>query len=314
MYCTECGQVMAEEAKFCAYCGTRRRVPAAASEAQGPVTPPAPVQAEPPNVAPPPSASSPQVVRSTAAVTPIRPQRPASPEPLPVEPPVRRQPPGSPQWQGEESESSGLFTTPGPAHAEREEESRAPVPSRAYEGERYPQSAPYRAYESEPAPQRSAAPQAAQRYNSVPFAAEPGVPDSEGRRKISPVLIGAIIVAVIALAGIVWMVRSSMSFGGKAAAPVVITIYPTSAKVAPGKGVDFVAEVSGAPSSEVTWAVEEGDSAGEVKSRGASAKGDTISLYCTYMAPQKPGTYHLVATSTADKSKSATAEITVAGK
>jgi hypothetical protein len=149
----------------------------------------------------------------------------------------------------------------------------------------------------------------------VPFAAEAGSPDvvSE-KRKLSPVLIGAIVVALIAIAGIVWMVRSSMSFGGKAAQPVAITIYPTAAKVAPGKGVDFVAEVTGAPGSEVTWSVEEGDNVGSIQTRGASAKEDTISLYCTYTTPTKPGTYHLVATSTADKTKSATAEITVAGK
>ena len=54
-----------------------------------------------------------------------------------------------------------------------------------------------------------------------------------------------------------------------------------------GKGVDFVAEVTGAPTSDVTWSVEEGDSAGAIKTRGASAKEDTISLYCTYTAPQK---------------------------
>ncbi len=134
------------------------------------------------------------------------------------------------------------------------------------------------------------------------------------RKKISPVLIGAIAIALIAVAGIVWMLHTSMSFGGKAPINVTITIYPTAAKVIVGKGVDFVAEVSGAPTGEVTWSVEEGDTAGTVTSRGASAKGETISLYSTYTAPQKPGTYHLVATSTADKNKSATAEITVTGK
>ena len=34
MFCTECGQQMADEAKFCAYCGTRRALPASGNEAQ----------------------------------------------------------------------------------------------------------------------------------------------------------------------------------------------------------------------------------------------------------------------------------------
>jgi hypothetical protein len=134
-----------------------------------------------------------------------------------------------------------------------------------------------------------------------------------GKRKMSPVLIGAILVALIALAGIVWMLHSTMS-RGKAATPVGITIYPTSAKIVAGKGADFAATVTGAPTSEVTWKVEEGDNAGQIQTRGAYSKGDEISLYCTYTAPKTPGTYHLVATSTADASKSATAEITVVAK
>jgi hypothetical protein len=149
----------------------------------------------------------------------------------------------------------------------------------------------------------------------VPFAAEPGSQEYVGqRKKFSPVLVGAIFVAIIAIAGIVWMLRSTMSSGAKAPTSIAITIYPTTAKVSPAKAVDFVAELTGATTGDVNWTVEEGDSGGTVKTRGASAKEDTISLYCTYTAPQKPGTYHLTATSTADKSKSATAEITVAGK
>ena len=131
----------------------------------------------------------------------------------------------------------------------------------------------------------------------------------EGRRKVSPVLIGAIIVALIALGGIFWMVRSSMSLDGKSNAPVVVTIYPTSAKLAVGKSVDLKADVSGGASSGVTWAVEEGEAGGSVKLQESGS-----SLYCTYTAPKTPGTYHLTATSTADKSKSATADITVVAK
>jgi Immunoglobulin I-set domain/zinc-ribbon domain len=285
MFCTECGQTMADEAKFCAFCGTRRVVASGSgSEAQAPAAPP---RVEAPILTAPPAPV--RTIRSTAEIMQMR-ARPAAPRP-PIEEPrvVEPEPVPNADWPEEESAAPPMYVEPEP-----------PPPSRVRE--------------SVPPPSYTGVP-AAPRYGSVPFAAEPGSADVVGaRRKTSPVLIGAIIVALIALAGIFWMVRSSMSIGGKSSAPVAITIFPTSAKTVVGKGVDFVAEVTGAPTSDVTWSVEEGDSAGEIKTRGASAKEDTISLYCTYTAPQKPGTYHLVATSTADKSKSAIAEITVAAK
>jgi len=280
MFCTECGQQMADEAKFCAYCGTRRAVPPLVSTMA--VTPSPHV--EPPATQP---SAPPRAGRSTADIMPIRPpQRPVPVHPV-VEPPANepddlRHVEEVVPWRHDQPEAA----SPQPASEELQ---------------------PVRVARAEEAP-------AATTYRSVPFAAEPGMPDASARRKLSPVLIGAIVVALIAIGGIVWMVRSSVSVGGKAQTAVGITIYPTAAKVAPGKSMDFVADVTGASSSDVTWSVEEGDNFGEIKTRGASAKADTISLYCTYTAPKMAGTYHLVATSTADKNKSATAEITVAGK
>jgi chitinase len=131
---------------------------------------------------------------------------------------------------------------------------------------------------------------------------------------MSPMLIGAVVIALIALAGIVWMLRSTVAGGGKSSEPVAITIYPTSAKVVAGKAVDFAATITGAPTSDVTWKVEEGDNGGQIQTRGAYSKEGSISLYSTYTAPKTAGVYHLVATSTADTSKSATAEITVSAK
>jgi len=290
MFCTECGQSIADDAKFCAYCGTRRSVPAPGAAAQ---TAPPPVSAPAPPAGAP-SATRP--VRSTPEVMPIRVQRPPVPQPRVTEAgPVEAAPqePAAP-WPSEESAPPPLFAQQPPGMAERAPaRTAAPPPS---------------AYDAVP-PARSEAP-APERYSSVPFAGSPEMPEVAGKRKMSPVLIGAIIVALIAVAGIVWMVHSTMG-GGKAAEPVAITIYPTSAKVVEGKGVDFAATVTGAPTSEVTWKVEEGEDEGEIQTRGAYSKEGAISLYCTYTAPKKPGTYHLVATSTADTSKSATAEITV---
>jgi len=292
MFCTECGQQMADEAKFCAFCGTKRSVPAAGRETAAPPQPPAP---EPPRAVPP--ATSP--VRSTAEITPIRVQRPTAPPPAPTPAPTYPEPPHQTDsvvpWPSTEETTPPLFTSPPPVEA-RPVESYRPAPPAAYETARPPEAP------------------AQQRYRSVPFAAEPGTPDAvEGRRKVSPVLIGAIIVAVIAIGGIFWMVRSSMSLGGKPSAPVVVTIYPASAKVAAGKSVDLKADVTGAPNSGVTWSIEEGDAGGAVKLQSSSTAEES-SLYCTYTAPKTPGVYHLIATSTADKTKSATAEITVTAK
>ena len=76
MFCTECGQQMADEAKFCAFCGTRRALPVSGNEAQV-AAPPKP---EPPAMNPP---SPVRTIRSTAEIMPMR-VRPAAPRP-PVE-------------------------------------------------------------------------------------------------------------------------------------------------------------------------------------------------------------------------------------
>ena len=299
MFCTECGQAMADEAKFCAYCGTRRAVLPAAGDAslvQTPLTKP-----EPPSVTP----SAPlRTIRSTAEIMPIRTPLPTAPPPIDREASRIHPEEAAPShsvvpWPGEESSTPPLF--PGPEHAAvREGEPARPSP-------------PARSA-SEDIPAKHAENSAAVAYASVPFAASPGAPEVGPRRsKISPVLIGAVIVALLAVGGIVWMLRSSMSVGSKPA-KVEITMFPTSANVVVGKPKDFAATVTGAPTSDVTWKVEEGDDDGQIQTRGAYAKEGAITLYCTYTAPKTPGTYHLVATSTADPSKSASSEITVVAK
>lgn len=280
MFCTECGQVMADEAKFCAYCGTRRSIAPVVEAA---------VQAPPPR----PETTPMRTIRSTAEIMPIRMQRPAAPPPV-VE--TSREEPEPAEsvmpWPEEESNAPPMYAPPEPP-VQRERLPPRPV-------------APPAAVAEAPA---------AERYVSVPFAASPSSPEVTGeRRKVSPILIGAILVALIALGGIGWMLRTSMTTASKAAANVGITIYPTEAKVVAGKSVDFAATITGAPTSDVTWKVEEGDNAGDIRTRGAYSKEGEISLYSTYTSPKTPGTYHLIATSTADTTKSATAEITVTAK
>lgn len=287
MFCTECGQTMADGAKFCAYCGTRRAVPTAGVDA--PPTPAPPVPETPPPAAP----QTIRTIRSTAEIMPIRLQRPLPPTPPPMTEagPVETDEPELSEsvvpWPTEES-APPLFTPPEPPVVSRSEKTRSTAP-----------------------PEGAAVPPP-ERYTSVPFAAPPGSHDSAGeRRRISPVLIGAVIVALIALAGIIWMVRSSMS-PSAAAAKVEISIFPTTAKMAAGKSADFKANLTGPPTDQVIWKVDEGDSGGQVQVQRASEGAN--SMYSTYTAPKTPGTYHLVASSTADPTKSATAEITVTAK
>jgi chitinase len=131
-----------------------------------------------------------------------------------------------------------------------------------------------------------------------------------------PVLEILIVVLLLGGAGAaVWILHSSLP--GKSTAPasnVEVTISPASAQVVAGKAFDFSATVAGAENVEVTWSVQEGDSGGRVVSRGARAQGGAVSSMAVYIAPDTPGTYHLLATSRADSKKSASAEITVTGQ
>ena len=292
---------MNDDDKFCSQCGTRRAIIPTDSDAASAPTPLSLAGAAAQR-----NSSVPvRPVRSTAEIMPMRVPRTAAPPPPPrsavQEQPEEPRPSQSVvPWPAEQSASPGLFSTSESPRCQRTRDGKAG-------GARVPclQDLPARAAE-EPA---------AVGYTSVPFAAAPGSAEVSPRRsKMSPVLVGAIIVALLAVGGIVWMLRSSMSLGAKPAAKVEITIFPATAKVAVGKPIDFAATVTGAPTSEVTWKVEEGDDVGKIQTRGAYAKEGAISLYATYTAPKTPGTYHLVATSTADPSKSASSEITVVGK
>ena len=77
-----------------------------------------------------------------------------------------------------------------------------------------------------------------------------------------------------------------------------ITITPDTVTVAPTLTQKFTATVRGAGVSTVTWSITETDA-------GAIVDG-------LYTAPRQTGTYHVVATSTADPTKSATATVEVA--
>ncbi len=84
--------------------------------------------------------------------------------------------------------------------------------------------------------------------------------------------------------------------------PIVVTITPSPAAVDACRSLTFTATVTGTSNAAVTWSVQEGTAAGAITSAGA------------YTAPSSAGTYHVVATSAADASKSAVAPVTVSDR
>ncbi len=83
-------------------------------------------------------------------------------------------------------------------------------------------------------------------------------------------------------------------------APVVaITVSPASGAVDACETIQFTATVTGSGNTAVTWSLQEG------------AAGGTISASGLYTAPSGPGTYHVVATSVADPTKSVVAAVVV---
>jgi hypothetical protein len=84
--------------------------------------------------------------------------------------------------------------------------------------------------------------------------------------------------------------------------PIAVSVAPATAGTLTGGTVSFTATVSGAVSGEstaVTWSVREGAAGGTVDSAGR------------YTAPASAGTFHVVATSVADPSRSGSATVTV---
>jgi WD40 repeat protein len=91
--------------------------------------------------------------------------------------------------------------------------------------------------------------------------------------------------------------------GGDSTPPptVVISVTPTAQSLMPGEQQQFSSAVTGTANTGVTWTVQEG------------ATGGSIDVNGVYTADIVNGTFHVIATSQADTSKSATAMVTVTG-
>ncbi len=102
------------------------------------------------------------------------------------------------------------------------------------------------------------------------------------------------------LLGAALLVPLSGCGGGSSANPSVgVSISPAATALAAGGAQTFTATVTGTILTSVTWSVEEGATGGTITSAGV------------YTAPTAAGTYHVIATSTADSTKTAAATVTV---
>jgi uncharacterized protein YjdB len=81
--------------------------------------------------------------------------------------------------------------------------------------------------------------------------------------------------------------------------PVSVTVSPNTATLVAGTIQPFTAAVSSTANTAVTWSIQEGAAGGSISAQGS------------YTAPSTAGTYHVVATSVADPTKSAAATVTV---
>jgi hypothetical protein len=106
--------------------------------------------------------------------------------------------------------------------------------------------------------------------------------------------------ALLALAVLAACSGNATPTGSVAAqSSIVVQVEPPSAQIGAGGSVSFAAVVTGTANTSVTWSVQEGAAGGSVTSAGA------------YTAPAGAGTYHVVATSQADTTKSSSALVTV---
>ncbi len=133
------------------------------------------------------------------------------------------------------------------------------------------------------------------------------------RKESFPVI--ELLVAILLVAGAVaaiWIFHSTVQNRGRTQpANVVVTIAPATAKLRPGKSLEFAATVSGSDDHEVSWSMQEDDAGGRVVPKAAKAEAGKISSLASYTAPKKAGIYHLRASSKSNPESSATALITV---
>ena len=117
---------------------------------------------------------------------------------------------------------------------------------------------------------------------------------------------GAFLLVLLGAIGfIAWRTMSSRSTG------ISVRVDPASVQLKAGGTTALSATVAGDPDAGVTWTIMEGAGAGFVRSTGVTAGGGKLAASAEYLAPLKPGTYHVLATSTKDARQASSVEIVV---
>jgi hypothetical protein len=118
-----------------------------------------------------------------------------------------------------------------------------------------------------------------------------GISSTLGRRLSTAILVGSVVAGCHG---------ASQQYQGAGAAPgVAVSIHPTTADVAPGEQQAFDAAVTGTTRLSVAWDVSD-------------ASCGTVTQSGLFTAPARNATCHVVATSVADPTRTATAVVTVA--
>lgn len=124
----------------------------------------------------------------------------------------------------------------------------------------------------------------------------------------APILILAVFALVMAFLGYEML---QFRRAGKRIHGVEISLAPAQLILKPGESHGFEATVVGSENTDVGWKLQEGGTAGAVAPTGVSERDGHLFATANYIAPSSAGTYHLLAISRADPTRSATATITV---
>ena len=140
--------------------------------------------------------------------------------------------------------------------------------------------------------------------SAVPFQEGPfPTPPRSGSKAL---VIGVILIAVFGAAG--WFAWQYF-----ARPDVTVTAIPQRIHVAAGGRTSLQANVSGSKDTDVKWSIQEGDKGGQITPQGDMVEGNQSRATAMYTAPQTPGTFHVLATSHANPSRTARVEIVVGG-